>query len=177
MPTEPRAWYFPAHFLIESARLRIQPLVDDDASDLCRTAASPKITQAVYILRDGLSREQARKLIGDNDATNVLCGIWEKKSDTLIGAFRLHRHDDGSVEVGYWLDADWHGKGFAKEALATVLSYLKRRDDQPEVIAECKPTNGASRAILEKSGFLGTDEPGKRPGCKRFVYQADGLSS
>lgn len=165
--------FFPPSFLIENERLRIQPLVEADASDLSRTVSSPEITQAVYILRNGLSQAQAKGLIADNSSTNVLCGIWVKSDDHLIGAFRMHRHDDGSVEVGYWLDVGWHGQGFAKEALSNVLLYLRSHDEKPEVIAECDPTNAASKAILLNNGFLCTGEPGKRPGRERYKYQAD----
>lgn len=169
---EQNAPFFPDSLLIESERLRIQPLVEADASDLCATVSSPTITQAVYILRDGLSQAQATDLIGDNSETNVLCGIWVKPAGPLIGAFRLHLHDNGAVEVGYWLDIDWHGQGFAKEALKSVLSYLREHDEKPEVIAECDPTNGPSQAILVNNGFRCTGEPGKRPGRERYQYCA-----
>ena len=172
--------FFPNAFLIESARSRIQPLVEGDALDLSATVSSPKITQAVYILRDGLSQVQAKDLIGDNSPTNVLCGIWVKPKGPLIGAFRLHLHDNGhdngAVEVGYWLDIDWHGKGFAKEALKSVLTYLREHDEKPKVIAECDPTNAPSQAILLNNGFQCTGQPGKRPGRQRYQYCAKQLS-
>lgn len=180
MTPDQSAPFFPDSFLIESERLRIQPLVEADASDLCATVSSPTITQAVYILRNVLSLAQARDLIEDNSSTNVHCGIWAKPEGPLIGAFRLHLHrngqDNGTVEVGYWLDIDWHGQGFAKEALKTVLTYLREHDARPEVIAECDPTNGPSQAILLNNGFQCTGEPGKRPGRERYQYCAEDAS-
>ncbi len=172
--------FFPDSLLIESARLRIQPLVEADASDLCATVSSPTIKLAVYILRNGLSQTQAKDLIKDNSSTNVLCGIWLKPEGPLIGAFRLHLHDsghdNGAVEVGYWLDIDWHGQGFAKESLKSVLAYLKGHEQKPEVIAECDPTNAPSQAILLNNGFRCTGEAGKRPGRERYQYSAEDAS-
>ncbi len=128
------------------------------------------ITQAVYILRDGLTPDGARDLIAMNSATSVLCGIRLTTNDTLVGAFRLHRHEYGAVELGYWLDVDWQGRGFAKEALSSVLSYLRTHPARPQIIAECDPTNGPSNAILLSAGFRRTGEDGKRPGRKRYEY-------
>ena len=47
----------------------------------------------------------------------------------------------------------WQGRGFATEALKTVLEYLTENEGISRVTAWCAAENARSRRVLEKSGM------------------------
>jgi RimJ/RimL family protein N-acetyltransferase len=76
------------------------------------------------------------------------------------------------MEIGYWIGGAFHGRGFATEAALGVITVLRRRFPEREVIAECRPDNKASWWVLEKIGFRPSGEAGQRPGRELLVLKA-----
>lgn len=56
-------------------------------------------------------------------------------------------------EVGYSLVMDARGKGYASEALGAVIDEAFETADLDEVQACIVPENGASRCVLDRTGF------------------------
>jgi RimJ/RimL family protein N-acetyltransferase len=56
-------------------------------------------------------------------------------------------------EVGYSLMTDARGKGYASEALGAVIDEAFESADLDEVQACIVPENGASRSVLDRTGF------------------------
>ena len=56
-------------------------------------------------------------------------------------------------EVGYSLMTDARGKGYATEALGAVIDEAFECADLDEVQACIVPENGASRSVLDRTGF------------------------
>jgi ribosomal-protein-serine acetyltransferase len=80
-------------------------------------------------------------------------GIWQ--GDMLIGGavcWYVHRHHR-NAEVGYWLDAQWLGKGFATRAAGAVVHHLFRIEQLHRVEMQCAVGNTASRAVAERLGL------------------------
>jgi RimJ/RimL family protein N-acetyltransferase len=61
---------------------------------------------------------------------------------------------DGRRLVGYWLGREFWGKGLATQALAELVEELGTRP----LYAYVAPTNVASIRVLEKCGFVRSDE-------------------
>ena len=61
---------------------------------------------------------------------------------------------DGRRLVGYWLGREFWGKGLATKALAEFIEELGRRP----LYAYVAKTNVASIRVLEKCGFVRSDE-------------------
>jgi RimJ/RimL family protein N-acetyltransferase len=61
---------------------------------------------------------------------------------------------DGRRLVGYWIGREFWGKGLATKALAELVDELGRRP----LYAYVAPTNVASIRVLEKCGFVRSDE-------------------
>lgn len=74
----------------------------------------------------------------------------------LVGGVGLARDCDESV-VGYWIAQAHWGKGYATEALRSILS-LARTLGHGRIVAHRFADNPASGRVLEKAGFCPTGE-------------------
>lgn len=62
--------------------------------------------------------------------------------------------DHGRGELGYVLDADHWGRGYATEAAASLLRFGKETLRLRDITATCRPENTASARVLEKIGMV-----------------------
>ncbi len=83
--------------------------------------------------------------------------IIEHTSKKLIGDIGIHFLDNDSenkqVEIGYTLDKDYRGKGYATEALREIIDYLVNKLNKHRIIASIDPTNINSIKLIERLGF------------------------
>ena len=68
--------------------------------------------------------------------------------------------DSGVVEIGYGIEEEFQGKGFATEGAAALCAWALDQPGISAVEAETEPENRASRRVLEKIGFQPTGENG-----------------
>lgn len=74
---------------------------------------------------------------------------------TAIGDLAVNlTWDSRSAEVGYSLDREQWGKGYAAEALAALVDYLFDTVGVTRVFGMLDPANVASAMVLERTGFL-----------------------
>lgn len=59
----------------------------------------------------------------------------------------------GVAELGYYVDPEAHGQGYATEAVALVVEYAFRDRRLEKLAADAIADNEASRRVLEKNGF------------------------
>lgn len=69
----------------------------------------------------------------------------------------------GTAEVGYWMHPDYHGEGYATEAVERLVGYAFDQHRLHRVWARVYAFNDASRRVLEKVGFV--EEGRKREGA------------
>jgi len=82
--------------------------------------------------------------------------IFEREGERLLGAITLDNVRRGPAQsgtVGYWIGADFAGRGYMTEALGAVRDHAFDRMDLSRLEAACLPENQASRALLERCGF------------------------
>ena len=86
-------------------------------------------------------------------------GIW--LNDTLVGMVGIHRRgpDDASMEIGYWLDEQSEGLGFATEATQVLCEEAFAHPEVEVVRIRADLSNDRSRATAERAGFrwVGTE--------------------
>lgn len=56
-------------------------------------------------------------------------------------------------DIGYILHPDHWGKGYAREALAAVITHVFTHFDVPAIKADIDPRNAASIRLIERLGF------------------------
>lgn len=67
----------------------------------------------------------------------------------VVGYVSSYVDEDGRLEVSYWIDRSYWGKGIASRALSLFLDYIKVRP----LYARAAQDNIGSLRILEKCGF------------------------
>ncbi len=78
-----------------------------------------------------------------------------KETNELIGDIGIHFFDEENcqVELGCTLSKDQQAKGFANEALKTVIDYLFRELNKHRISCSIDPDNTASIKMVERLGF------------------------
>ena len=74
------------------------------------------------------------------------------KSD-IIGDIGIHFLDDEQAEIGCTLGKENHGKGYATEALKSVLNLLFNELNKHRIIGSIDPKNISSIRLVERLGF------------------------
>lgn len=80
-------------------------------------------------------------------------GIWHKGE--LAGVIGYHKIDwfNRQVEIGYWLGAEFQGKGLMTEACRALIDHAFRDLKLNRVTIRCASGNTRSCAIPERLGF------------------------
>ncbi|WP_275451176.1 GNAT family N-acetyltransferase [Arthrobacter sp. H14] len=75
-----------------------------------------------------------------------------------LAGFHGPPNADGMVEVGYRIDPGHRRRGYAREALETLLAIARAHPAVRVVRATVSPENVASRALVESYGFTTVGE-------------------
>lgn len=142
-----------------TGRLVLRELVPGDATEFLRLRSDPGV---LTFLPFGPmpSREEALAFIGRMDAArtgnqSITWAIALHDRPELIGTIVLWNFstEKQRAEVGYMLLPEYHGKGYAREALDAVLDYGFADLGLHAVEAVVDPRNRASVTLLERAGF------------------------
>ena len=104
-------------------------------------------------------------------------GMWlvfDRATGTLIGRAGLEHRDfdeQSELEMGYVIAPAWQGQGIATEVCNAIIKFAREELDFPRLNALTDAKNAASIALLEKLGFVYTedsDAAGSR--MRRYVY-------
>lgn len=81
--------------------------------------------------------------------------ILEKSSNQLIGHFNIKELNwkKREADIGYFIDADFEGKGMMTEAVQAVLQTCFIQIQLQRLTAKVATTNNASVHVLEKCGL------------------------
>lgn len=90
-----------------------------------------------------LSRESLRYL------------VFRKKDHTFIGSTGFHniQWEIPKLEIGYWIDTKYSGKGYMREGVGALTLYALNELNCARVEIQCESENKKSRAIPEALGF------------------------
>ena len=150
---------------LETARLRLRPLLGTDEADLIALDRDPEVMRyvgsppGVKTAAETMKRAQERiqaSLRGEQEPL----GFWriEGRSDRVFhGLGALLRMPEGEdIEVAYRLARRAWGQGIATEAAGALVGYAFGALALPRVVAVTYPENRASQRVLEKLGFTAT---------------------
>jgi RimJ/RimL family protein N-acetyltransferase len=144
---------------IETARLRLRPLVEDDIPDWARLIyADPEVTR--YLPGPDVTplerTERLYRYFSDHWPLHGY-GVWavtDRATGNFLGQAGLnHIADLNETELDYALAKDSWGRGLASEAAGGVVRYAFETAGLTRLIGFVIPENIASRRVLERIGF------------------------
>lgn len=145
---------------IQTTRLIIRHLKLSDLADFHSYRSNPEVTK--YQGFDVMTMEQAEVFIKDNSAKHfgkagewVQYGIENSETRKLIGdcAIKLDKYDTRIAEIGITISPLEQKKGFAKEALLGILTFLFDTKKIHRVAEIVDVENSASINLLKSTGF------------------------
>ncbi len=97
------------------------------------------------------------------DGTDYSFLLLDAAEQSLFGIFGMHRRiGPGAIEVGYWLDRNAIGKGYATQVARALTAAALALCDTSRVEIHCDEANERSRRIPERLGYrldrIETDE-------------------
>ena len=110
------------------------PKTISDVSDFIKNRVSPTVDITGTWYQLAITTEDHKELIGD------------------IG-IHFFDVDKFQAEIGYTLDKNHQGKGYATEALTAVINYLFYELNKRRIVASVDPRNTKSIALVERLGF------------------------
>ena len=145
---------------IQTKRLNIRHLELSDLSDFHFYRSNPEVTK--YQGFDFMTIEQAEEFIKDNSTKHfgkagewVQYGIENSTTRQLIGdcAIKLDKYDTRIAEIGITISHLEQKKGYAKEVLLGILSFLFDTKEIHRVVEIVDAENVASINLLKSTGF------------------------
>ena len=76
------------------------------------------------------------------------------EKSVLIGSGGFIAHDNGTLEIGYSLLDTYHGRGYATEAVQSMMQWAFSSLKSDSIVAYTYPHLKASIRVLEKNGFI-----------------------
>ncbi|HSM43417.1 MAG TPA: GNAT family N-acetyltransferase [Acidimicrobiia bacterium] len=146
---------------IETERLIIRAMASEDATALQRRRNTPEVA----VFQDWAvpsTLEDARDVVASMSAMDGpeedewwMATVAESASGDVVGdlAVRLTRQGR-TAEIGYNLDPEHWGHGYAVESVRALLGWLFEVVAVSRVEAHLHPENRASAMVLERNGFL-----------------------
>lgn len=136
--------------MVITKRLNITLLSDEAMEEMIYGEAIPELKQAYTEMMKGCKACTDRR---------QWYGIWDiclaDALDISIGNLSFKGlNDDGIVEIGYGINEEYAGNGYATEAVSAMVSWALSQPGVFRIEAETEPDNLASQRVLAKSGFI-----------------------
>jgi RimJ/RimL family protein N-acetyltransferase len=144
---------------LETARLVLRPLSSADAPEVARLAGRREIADTTLSIPHPYSLEQARAWIlahtTEAKGRELVYAIARRDTGRLIGTMGLRDIDfeHSQAELGFWIDVECWGRGYATEAARAVVRSAFENLILNRVYAHHMVRNPASGRVLEKVGM------------------------
>ena len=145
----------------KTERLYIRPVCIEDKESMFRYRSDSETNKYLSLIPHAV--EDVAAFIDKTSFDMDVPGTWfqiviiEQVTNLLIGDIGIHFLDSDSenkqVEIGYTLNKDFRGKGYATEALTKVIDYLIKTLNKHRIVASVDPANIDSIRLIERLGF------------------------
>ena len=145
---------------INSDRLFLRPIQMEDAESVFQYRSNAQVNQYQGWIPKTI--EDVHEFITNKVSNKInLPDTWfqfviiKKDDNELIGDIGVHFHasDTSQVEMGCTLNQEYHGKGFAFEAVQSIINYLFDVLGNRRIIASIDSRNQPSIRLIECLGF------------------------
>jgi RimJ/RimL family protein N-acetyltransferase len=147
--------------IIETTRLRVRSLRDDDLADLVRLIDNWAVARWLSSVPHPYTETDGRTwiaLVQQDHASGRprRFAVALKETDRLIGGVGLDGSTGDESEepaLGYWLGQPYWGNGYGREAVAAIIDYGYRFLGIETIRAYTDPSNGPSQRVLLHCGL------------------------
>jgi ribosomal-protein-alanine N-acetyltransferase len=138
---------------LKSDRLVLRPLVESDSTAMHAVFGDDQ-TMRYWSSPPHETLDETRDYVmGNAQQDRWLSWALTESGGEALGWVVLGEHRDGVRELGYILRRDCWGRGYACEAVTTIVEYGFRTLRLRRIFADCDPDNLGSIRILERLGF------------------------
>lgn len=145
--------------IFETERLFLREFNADDAEAVYAYAGDAENT--VYMDWGPASPEDVRNFVQSRLAQQITeprrtfdFAVCIRETGALIGSMGLFLSDDGQqAELGYTLNKNFWGRGYASEAAAGMLRFGFLNLDLHRISAKCDSVNKASERVMQRIGM------------------------
>ena len=145
---------------IETERLLLRPLCEDDAEEISRIYSEPDVTE--FIQEHSISPQEARQKICAHVEEHWkkfdygMFATFSRESRKLVGRCGfLHQELEGEelCEVAYLIAREYWGRGFATEAVRALIRYGFEVLEMDLLVSLINRKNTRSIRVAEKTGM------------------------
>ena len=116
------------------------------------------------------ARNFVRQAEAAGDDSNGQWGMFQiilRETGEVIGDIGFHGPPDeaGTVEIGYSIVEQYHGRGLAGESAVAIRGLAWARPEVTRIVAQTEESNAASAGVLRHAGFR---EDGVADGQRNF---------
>lgn len=147
--------------IIPGDRIALRPFIASDAALVARFANDQRIAQMTTSIPFPLSQEAAEDFVARSLSADRIEDVWvvdgtQSEASALLGVIALKYLDRDQSEIGYWIAPSFWNRGYAGEAVATLLDANPHANRS--VVASVFQDNAASARVLESTGFVNLGE-------------------
>ena len=145
--------------LLETERLILRPFMEEDIEPTYQMNLDPEVSKYTgdggVVDRAEIERRITEDVMGDYRKHGFgRLAVTLKTENILIGFCGLKYLDDlDVVDLGYRLNRNYWGQGFATEAAKVCLDFGFKKLNLSQIIGLVLPENIASIRVLDKLGF------------------------
>jgi len=145
---------------LNTSRLTLRPLTLVDAEEIFNYRSDAIVNQYQGWIPENI--EEVIDFIKNKVSPTIdIADTWfqfviiSNKDGKVIGDLGVHFIDKekSQAELGCTINKEYHGKGFATEAMAEIISYLFKDLNKHRIHASVDPRNIASVKLMETLGF------------------------
>jgi ribosomal-protein-alanine N-acetyltransferase len=172
MSENPRDSMSSVNLELETDRLFLRPLVQDDWEMALETFMDPEVMKFVADVssEEALAEEMKAAIrrgaggrigvwcvlqreTGEKLGTAILLPLPIEEDDTDWSLLQEDQYPDAEIEVGYILKRSAWGSGYATEACRRLVQFAFEETELGEIVAVTDPRNAASQKVLRKCGL------------------------
>ena len=136
---------------LEDEAVLLRPFALDDVQALVAALDGDEEIARWTRIPSPYAESDAREFItGTSERAFAIC---DAVTGDLIGGIGARLHEEGVVEVGYWVRADRRGEGVAPKALRLLSHWAIEELGADRIQLITDPANVGSQRVAEKVGF------------------------
>lgn len=144
---------------LHTERLHLRKMKVSDSSSLFKIWSDPDVTKFMNV-SSFTNENQAKEMITllddlSQDSKAIRFSIIKIESNEIIGScgFNSLDFENAKAEIGYDIDKSFWGRGYASEAICSLLDYAFSSLKMNRIEAKVEPENVNSIKLLQKLSF------------------------